>query len=55
MKIKIEITETLQRIIELEASSPDDALDIIIKKYKNSEIILDADDYIDTKFNVFNE
>ena len=55
MKIKIEITETLQRIIEVEATSAEDALDIIIKKYKNSEIILDADDYIDTEFNVLSE
>ena len=41
MKIKVEITETLQKIIEVEAASYDEALDIIIRKYKNSEIILD--------------
>ena len=55
MKIKVEITETLQKIIEVEAASYDEALDLIIRKYKNSEIILDADDYIDTTFEIFSE
>ena len=55
MKIKVEITEILQKIIEVEAASYDEALDIIIGKYKNSEIILDSDNYIDTTFEIFSE
>ena len=45
---KIEITETLQKAIEVSASSLDEALEIIKNKYNNGEIVLDSNDYIDT-------
>lgn len=45
---KIEITETLQKVIEVSASSLDEALEIIKNKYNNGEIVLDSNDYIDT-------
>jgi predicted DNA-binding protein (UPF0278 family) len=47
-KFQIEITETLQRVIEVEAASLDDAITEIRRKYKDEEIILDSSDYIDT-------
>lgn len=49
-KFNIEITETLQRQIEIEAEDYDEAMKIIKDKYHNSEIVLDSNDYIDTDF-----
>ena len=49
-KYTIEITETLQRQIEIKANSHDEALKIIKEKYKNEEIVLTADDFIDVEF-----
>ena len=45
---KIEMTETLQKAIEVSASSLDEAVEIIKNKYNNGEIVLDSNDYIDT-------
>ena len=52
MKIKIEITETLQKTIEIEA---DDAIGALLKvkqQYKDEKIILDDTSYIYTEFKV---
>ena len=48
MKLKIEITEMLQKIIEVDADNLESAMLMIKEKYKNSEIILDDTSYIDT-------
>ena len=53
-KYQIEITEILQRIVEIDANSLDDAIIEINKKYKNQEIILDSSDYIQTNISEFN-
>ncbi|MGY6523518.1 MAG: DpnD/PcfM family protein [Mongoliitalea sp.] len=47
---KIEVKETLSRIIEIEANSNEEALLKIEDLYKNQEIVLDADDFIETEF-----
>lgn len=47
---KIEIKETLSRIIEIEANSMDEAFSKIQDLYKKEEIVLDADDYVETEF-----
>lgn len=47
---KIEVKETLSRIIEIEANSNEEALLKIEDLYKKQEIVLDADDYIETEF-----
>ena len=39
----IEITETLQRTVDVEADSYYDALDIVSEKYKNGEIVLNTE------------
>ena len=52
MKIKVEITETLQKTIEVDVDNLEDALSIVIRKYRDSEIILDDTSYIDTEFKV---
>lgn len=51
----IEITEILQRIVEVEAASLDDAISEIRKQYKNEEIILDSGDCVETDISEFKE
>ena len=57
MKYLVEISETLQRKVEVEADNPADAIQKIKDKYYNSEIVLDADDIVDgeIKFSVVNK
>lgn len=43
---KTEITETLQRTIEVEAENEEDALRKVKKMYKNEEIVLDSSDFV---------
>jgi uncharacterized membrane protein len=47
---KIEVKETLSRIIEIEANSADEAFSKIQDLYTKEEIVLDADDYVETEF-----
>lgn len=47
---KIEVKETLSRIIEIQADSNEEALLKIEDLYKKQEIVLDADDFIETEF-----
>ncbi len=51
MKIyKIEITETLQKTIEVEGDNKNDALHKVMRMYKNEEAILDYDNFVDVSF-----
>ena len=52
MKYKVEITEVLQKIIEVDADNIEEALSIIKEKYRKEEIVLDDKDYIDTKIEI---
>ena len=52
MKYKIEITEILQKTIEVDADDLESAILMVKEKYKNSEIILDDTSYIDTEIKV---
>ena len=52
---KVEITETLQRTIEVEAEDLDDAISKAKEKYYNEEVVLDSEDYIDTEFTIVDE
>jgi len=54
-KYRIEIVEILSRIVETESDSADDAVEMVRKQYQNSEIILDASDYIATEISVKDE
>ena len=53
MEYKIEITETLQRVVTIEAADEKEALAITKKLYRDEEIVLDSSDYIDTEIDVF--
>ncbi len=54
-KFTVEITETLQRQVEVEAEDAFEAEDIVRGMYRNEEIVLDSDDYFDTEFEVLDE
>lgn len=51
-KYVVEITETLQKQIEIEASSAAEAIIIAKKKYREQQIVLDADHHTTTAFEV---
>ena len=50
---QIEIAETLSNIVEVNAENEQEALSKVRDMYRNEEVILYADDFIDTKFNIF--
>lgn len=45
---EIEITETLQVIKKVKAENYNDAYEIINEQYKNEEIVLTSEEYVDT-------
>ena len=51
-KYRIEVTEVLSRIVETEAESEDDAVEMVRRMYRNCDIILDASDYVETEISV---
>ena len=48
---EVEITETLQRIIKVNANSENEAYEIVKEKYDNEEIVLDASDCTEISIN----
>lgn len=51
---QVEITETLQKVINVKASSSEDAINEVRALYKNEDIVLDYSDYMDTEFSIKN-
>jgi hypothetical protein len=51
-KYRIEVTEVLSRIIEMEAEKEDDAVEMVKQMYRNCDIILGASDYIETVISI---
>ena len=52
---KIEIQELLSKVIEIEASSAEEAIDKAREMYRAEEIVLDADDWVGTEIKEFDE
>lgn len=50
MKQKVKIVETLERVVEVEADTFEDAAGIVERQYKNSEIVLDEGDYAGVEY-----
>ncbi len=50
MKYQVTVMELLSRKVEVEASTPEDAIHEVNKQYCDSKIILDASDYVETNF-----
>ncbi len=52
-KITVCITETLQRLIEVDVDEMDcDPIEYIRQQYHDEEIILDSSDLVETEFNI---
>ena len=47
-KFKLEITETLQKTVEVEADNKEDAMHKAMKMYKNSEVMSKGTGHFDT-------
>lgn len=45
MKYKIEILETLRRVVEIDTKNEEEAMDKVGRMYYNSDIVLGADDF----------
>jgi hypothetical protein len=54
-KYKIEVTETLQKVIEIDAKDEKEALSLVRQQYKDGRIALDSRHYIDVEFNLFQD
>jgi len=54
-KYKIEITETLSRIVEIEAENEDLAILKARADYEACEYMLDSDDYVGTDIEIYEE
>ena len=52
---KIEIEETLQKVVEIQASSLDEAISIAQERYSNEEYILNEDDYKGSEFREYKD
>ena len=55
MNYKIEIKETLSRIIDIEAENESEAIIKAKAEYRKQNIVLDDSDYIDTEINIYND
>ena len=53
-KYKVEITEYLQRTIEVEADSEDAAVSKVEDDYNKEKIVLDSNDFIDKDIEIYN-
>ena len=53
MKYNVTITEILEKTIEIEAENGLNAIDIAKDKYNKEEVILTADDLVDTHFGIY--
>lgn len=52
---KIEIEETLTRVIEVEAENEEKAYDKVYEQYVEEEIVLDYNDWKDTNYYLLDE
>jgi hypothetical protein len=52
---KVEITETLQRVVTVMAPDADEAYHLVRHMYKTAEVVLDAEDFMDVDICVLEE
>lgn len=55
MKFKVEITETLQKTVEIEAKDASEAITKVRREYFDETYVLDSSNYIDTTFEIIEE
>ena len=54
MKYTVEITETLQRIVEVDAESDSEAEAFVSRQYRMGDVVLDSSDHVDTNIKCVN-
>lgn len=54
-EFEVEITETLQKTVTIRAKSRAEAEALAEKRWKNEELVLDADNFVDVDFSVLKE
>lgn len=52
MKFKVTITESLEKVIEVEADNMSNAICLVEDQYRSGDIVLTADDYTCTEYTV---
>ena len=52
-KYFVKIEETLSRVVEVEAKSKEEAIEMVEEKYNNEKIVLNAEDYINTNIDIY--
>lgn len=52
-KVKVCVTETLQRVIEIDIAKIEDPIEYAREQYFSEEIILDSSDLVDTEFEMY--
>ena len=52
---EIEVQEMLCRVVKVKAQSYDNALDIVIERYKKCQIVFDYNDFVDVTFQDINK
>ena len=52
---QVEVEEVLQRVIKVKANSEDEAIDIITRRYKDEEIVLDSEDFMDYDIHIYED
>ena len=52
MKFSVLITETLARVVIVEAETPYEAVEKVEQRYKASEIVLDSSDFVDVYIDI---
>lgn len=55
MKYQIEIEELLQKVVEVEADSLDEAIDIVEEKYHDEEYVLDYENFMGVEFREYKD
>ena len=50
-EFQIEVTETLSRIVSVKANDINEAIQKVREQYRQSEIVLDSEDFITVDFN----
>ncbi len=50
----VEVVETLIRIVTVEATSEEQAIEFVMYDYNNAELVLDSDDFFDVEFEIVN-
>jgi len=55
MKFRVKVTEILQKIIEIDAESNEEAESIVRRQYNSEDIVLDSEDFNDVEFEVLSE